>query len=454
MVNLFNLTKNHQHTPGLPCLTLATMLTVLSLCNALQADGGGKTEIVESRRTASASYIPKKNIPSPYLPPDAVYAKLTELSKRYPTLLHIEEIGRTAHYGLPLIAAKVSDNANQREDEPRALFTGVHHAREPIGANICLAIIETLCREYGEKTTIATLVNSAEIWFVPLVNPDGYKYMFDSNLEFPWWRKNMQDNDGDGVFDPLYDGVDLNRNYDFNWRDGGDDTPGSWFYRGAAAFSEAETEALMKLAKRENFAVGMSYHSYGESVLFPWGNYSDPPDLSLIIDIAQELASRLQRESGVGTYSILPLNGRAGQSSVWMYGELGTIDYIVEVGTQYFPAPKAVPSLLQEHVQAALYLIGRLFDTGVSGHVFDRASGQPLVAVVDVNGFSAEYVRPRSTESEFGSFYHLLPGGVYDLEIRSPGYDTKTISNIAVPEGKVAKVEVALERSAKASNGH
>ncbi len=393
-------------------------------------------------------------IPHAYESLASIEEKLRRFSLRYPDILHLEEIGKTSFYQLPIYAVRISDNAARSEDEPRALFTGVHHAREPIGAAICLAIIETLCREYGRNEAVTKMVNATEVWLVPVVNPDGYKYMFDEQLNFPWWRKNLKDNDGDGVFNPVYDGVDLNRNYDYNWKDGGDGKPGSWFYRGTAAFSESETRALMQLAERENVALGVSYHSYGESVLFPWGNYAEPPDLPLILSIANQLAARLPRQSGMGKYSILPLNGRVGQSSVWMYGHLGAVAYIVEVGTEYFPAAKHIPAILAQHVDGARFLLDRLHETGVSGHVFDRVSGEPLVAVVEVLEFAAKHVNARRSEPQFGRFHRLLEAGVYTVEISSDGYETYRLRNVLVGQGQMVQLEIALEKRAGAANGH
>ena len=116
--------------------------------------------------------------------------------------------------------------------------------------------------------------------------------------------------------------VDLNRNYDFNWAEGGESIIGSWFYRGAAPFSESETAALKNLAERENVIAGMAFHSYGEMVLFPWGNYFPAPDESVLFYLAQKIASQMLKSEGVGTYGVLPLNARAGQSSNWMYAQL------------------------------------------------------------------------------------------------------------------------------------
>jgi len=394
------------------------------------------------------------NLPHFYKPIEQIEQDLFKLRLKYPNLLHVEKIGRTAGMGQPIWAMKVSDNAPKREDEPRILFAGVHHAREPIGANICLELAKTLCEKYETDPQIKKWVNSIEIWLVPVVNPDGYKYIFENDLRFPWWRKNLRDNDGDGVFNPLYDGVDLNRNYGYNWQEGGDGKPGSWFYRGKTPFSENETQAIMNLARRENFAIGISYHSYGESILFPWGNFKRPPDLELIVEIASEMASRIKRESGRGQYSILPLNGRVGQSSIWMYAEQHVIDYIIEVGTQYFPAEESVPFIIKENLKGAFYLFDRVLETGIKGHVFDTYTKKPLLAEIKVKELSANYVRPRMTDKEFGGFHRLLTPGKFTLEIHSPGYFPKTIKNVRVKRGKCTDFEIGLIPNRKLTNGH
>ncbi len=393
-------------------------------------------------------------IPRSYKSLEEIENQLRFLELKYPKIVHLEKIGQSTAFKLPIWAVKLSDHAATREDEPRILFTGVHHAREPIGANICLNILETMCREYGRDAQVTRWVDSIEIWFVPVVNPDGYKYVLDNNLGFPWWRKNMRDNDGDGLFNPLFDGVDLNRNYDYNWREGGDGKPSSWFYRGRQPFSENETRSIWKLALRENFVVGISYHSYGESILFPWGNYDRPPDLELIMDVAANLARRIRKESGRGYYSVLPLNGRVGQSSIWMYGHLRALDYIVEVGTEYFPADEVVPFILEQQLRGAYYLFGRMLETGVKGYVFDAESHEPLLASVEVRELAADHVRPRMTDPQFGSFYRLLNPGRYSFEIRSEGYLPRVIRNVRVRRGQFAELHVGLSREPHAlSNG-
>lgn len=387
---------------------------------------------------------PKSSLPRAYRPLSEIEHKLFQLKEQYPDIFHLEKIGESTALRLPLWAVRVSDHAAKREDEPRILFTGVHHAREPIGANICLEIMQTLCENYGADEKITNWVDEIEIWFVPVVNPDGYKYIMDNNLSFPWWRKNLRDNDGDGIFNPLVDGVDLNRNYDYNWREGGDGKPNSWFYRGRGPFSEKEIKAVRDLAMRENFVFGISYHSYGESILFPWGNFDRPPDLDLIVEIANEMASKIHRESGRGQYSILPLNGRVGQSSIWMYGDLRVLDYIIEVGTEYFPADRNVAQILKENLDGAFFLFDRILQTGIRGHVFDAVTHLPLLAEIEVEGFSADYVRNRMTDPDFGGFLRITDPGNYSIKIASDGYYPRVIKNVAVVRGDVTNLEVGL----------
>jgi hypothetical protein len=53
---------------------------------------------------------------------------------------------------------------------------------------------------------------------VPTYNPDGTAIDIEmQNSGSGSWRKNARDNNGNGQFDPDFDGVDLNRNYPYHW---------------------------------------------------------------------------------------------------------------------------------------------------------------------------------------------------------------------------------------------
>jgi hypothetical protein len=383
-------------------------------------------------------------VPGAYPHLQVLERQFFDLVSAFPHLAHAYQIGQSTSWMQPIWGIRVSSSPEIDKDAPAVLFTGIHHAREPIGAYLCKAILEELLTNYGKSARYTRLLDSLEIWLVPIVNPDGYEYIIQNQLQFPWWRKNLRDNNDDGLFDPLVDGVDLNRNYDFNWEEGGDGNPASWFFRGSSAFSENEIQALRDLALRENFVMGVSYHSYGESVLYPWGNFHRAPDQELIVDIAQRCAGQIGRLSGGGSYNVLPLNGRVGQSSIWMYGELGTIDFIIETGEEYFAAPEDIPRIVKENVRGALFLMERALCGGVTGHVRDRQTGKPIAAEIHVNGCDAAYVKCRRADAARGRFDRLLFPGNYTLEIRAPGYQTETITGVQIHGDRMTVLEIAM----------
>ena len=98
---------------------------------------------------------------------------------------------------------------------PAALYSSLQHAREWISVEVNQRLLEWLIKMYREnKPDIVNLLQTTELWFVIVANPDGYQYTFDYDR---LWRKNLRDNDGDNKITPL-DGVDPNRNFPEHWK--------------------------------------------------------------------------------------------------------------------------------------------------------------------------------------------------------------------------------------------
>ena len=401
-------------------------------------------------------YSPKENfsVPPTYPSLEELQNGFADLVQKYPHIAVIETLGVSTAQQQPILGICISDQPQEQEDEPAILFSALHHAREPAGIFICKAIMAELLNNYGLNERHTNLVNSLEIWFVPIVNPDGYQYIMESQRQFPWWRKNLRDNNADGEFDPLVDGVDLNRNYGYNWQEDSDSNDVSWFYRGRKPFSENEVQALRDLALARNFMIGISYHSYGEDVLYPWGNYNPAPDHELILEIAQNCASQISRLQAERTYDVLSLDGRIGQSSVWMYAELGTMDFIIEAGDQYFPSESDLTKITTQNVRGAFYLMERALCSGISGHVIDAQTGVPLVADILVHGFDCSYTKPRHSYGRFGRFDRLLIPGQYVVEIVKQGYVSFQSENIEVYSDRITSLEVELERESLKKMGN
>ncbi|MDJ0782304.1 MAG: M14 family zinc carboxypeptidase [Desulfosarcinaceae bacterium] len=203
--------------------------------------------------------------------------QLTAIAAEYPHLTRLETIGYS-HQRRPLLAMRLTKHpkaGNRRawkrlQRRPEVLFVATHHAREWVATQMAMRLIKYLTENYGKEPRVTSILNTTQIWILPVANPDGYEYTFtDERL----WRKNLRDNDGDGQITPA-DGVDLNRNFDSHW--GLDDEGSSpiladYTYRGPAPNSEPETRALIKFMAWHNFKFAISYHTYGDLILYPWG---------------------------------------------------------------------------------------------------------------------------------------------------------------------------------------
>jgi murein tripeptide amidase MpaA len=168
----------------------------------------------------------------------------------------------------PIYAYKISDNPDINESEKQVLYTSVHHSQEPCGLQQLIFFMYYLLENYNQPE-IKFMIDNLEIYFVPVVNPDGYVYNETQNpAGGGTWRKNRRPNG-------LFNGVDLNRNYDyaFGYNEIGSSSIGvhPW-YRGTAAFSEPESQAMKTFIESHDFLLDLNWHSYGDFLIYPW-NY-------------------------------------------------------------------------------------------------------------------------------------------------------------------------------------
>ena len=123
---------------------------------------------------------------------------------------------------------------------------------------------------------VRKLLQTTELWFILVANPDGYQYTFDHER---LWRKNLRDNNGDGQTQ-VGDGVDPNRNFPNHWgydEEGSSSIQSSETYRGPAPMSEPETQAMVGLLDRIGFAFQVNYHSAGQWLLYAEGWQTGTP---------------------------------------------------------------------------------------------------------------------------------------------------------------------------------
>ncbi|MCX6234939.1 MAG: M14 family zinc carboxypeptidase [Bacteroidetes bacterium] len=317
---------------------------------------------------------------------EEMLAHLDSMAAKYPTLITARApIGDIlTHDGRPLYWVKISDNPQVNEDEPEVFYTGLHHAREPIGMQQLLFFMYYLLENYDTDPNIKNLVDNRELYFVPVVNPDGYIYNQETNPNGGgMWRKNMRDN-GDGSY-----GVDLNRNYGYMWAyDDEGSSPYTWAdtYRGPDAFSEPEPQAIKLFCEEHNFQFAFNYHSFGNDYLYPFGYthiYTPEPDDQIFQAYAQAMTVDNDFLTGTPWEILYSTNGDAND---WLYGEQLTKNKIFgvtpEVGTEddgFWPASDRIIPLCQETMLMnllAAYYVGAYAEVkNISPSIIEQTYG-------------------------------------------------------------------------------
>jgi hypothetical protein len=276
------------------------------------------------------------------------------LHAAYPAITSdLVSIGKTIE-GRDIWAMEVANPPGAHDPlKPEALEVGCHHAREPMSVEIPLDILHTLTEQYGVSAEVTDIVNTHEVWIIPMLNADGHVYCETTDEN---WRKNRRNN-GDGSF-----GVDLNRNYSFKWgidNNGSSGNTRSDTYRGTAPFSEPETQAIRDFAAQHHFLTNLDFHSYGEEYIYPWGyanNIYTPDDLTFSV-----AADSLARQNGYDTLVGWQLYLTNGEADDWWYGETTQkprgFSCTPEVGRSFYPSQSAVAGILADNREPALYWI-------------------------------------------------------------------------------------------------
>ncbi|MFO8077160.1 MAG: M14 family zinc carboxypeptidase [Thermoplasmatota archaeon] len=296
---------------------------------------------------------------------------LETIANDHPDITNLYSIGKSIE-DRDLWCLEITDNPGISENEPGVFYMGLHHAREWPTIEICLQLAEYLTANYEENATIKNLVNNRRIWIVPCVNPDGYIYDHDLYQGERWWRKNRHYFKDSDVY-----GVDLNRNYPGScdgdslgmWGSTGmSHDPSSNVYCGSKQFSEPETNAVKNLFLTQDICASISYHTYGELVMWPWGHSIEKTttDDARMTDLGIRIAENITSQDGSGTYTPTQSAGlypTCGDTTDWVYGYhhyvLGKphFSYTIEACKSFHPDASVLSQVCQENIDGALVLL-------------------------------------------------------------------------------------------------
>jgi hypothetical protein len=397
---------------------------------------------------------------------DEILDEIFALQDSFPDLVMVQQIGSSLGADpyqdpMPIYAVKLSQNVTVNEDEPNILFLGPSHAEEILGNEINMFMLNEIIT-YRNVQPFNIWLQNLQIWIVPCYNPEGLQVVMDDWDET--YRKNKRDNNLNGIFDfepgsgGDIDGVDLNRNYGFNWIHGESLYAGSgeeWndYYRGPGPFSEGETQAVRDLGLQYKFLFSIAWHSsrtgnLSERVIYPseWNVLKKNPDFLLSQNIGTTVASLIQKQNPSGssqTYEPYASQGRNGNAHDWFYKANGTIQLLIECGTQNMQPNNDPPLYLiddtcQRNRLGAYWLLNRALGYNTSaamltGHITDAVSGEPLVARYLIDEKQAGYFDPHYSDADFGRYWRPISVGTYTLRAFKKGYEpaavTATVNN-------------------------
>ncbi len=282
-------------------------------------------------------------------------AILKDLAAKNPDIASVFSVGKTTE-GRDIWCLRLNSSVkgNGKSTKPGAFFLGNHHAREHISNEVPLLFAAWLM-DNRKDSEIKKYLDTLDIFIIPMLNPDGVEYDIKDG-RYQMYRKNMSKN-SDGSF-----GTDLNRNYDFLWcKYGSSHTPRYDTYCGKAAFSEPESQAMRKFfADHTNIKTHISYHSYGEMILYPYGGTDDEIDSEQDKKAFVRIGNEMAKFTGYRNMKSSELYVSSGDSCDWAYKEHKTLAFTFELdGYNFYPSASQIDSIVGKNIKAAKYLLSQ-----------------------------------------------------------------------------------------------
>ena len=360
---------------------------------------------------------------SDYTDPQELSAFEDQVVAAYPTLAQKMTLADTLYEGQQQYAVKITKDVGLDNGRPTFVLDCQHHAREVMTPEICKDAIDYLTSRYATDTEVQRWVDNINIYVVPSVNPDGAMYVFTSDN---MWRKNRHPSCA----------VDVNRNYSFAWGscNGSSNVCSDETYRGTEPSSEPETRGMIGLYSTVHAFYALSYHTYGEYIMFPYG-CQNPDELTAMNELGQSLNSVLQNDNGqVGQYATGPIWNTIylvdGGSVDTSYAQFGTYAYTIEANCCSFQPDFATwrnVTVQRQRTAWQFFLNQTLDGPQIRGTVTDGYTGLPLAAGVSVQEITYTHGEaPRHADAK-GHYYWLArTGDTYHVTFTKAGYCTVT----------------------------
>lgn len=266
--------------------------------------------------------------------------EVDEMAALYPNLItsRAPVSDTLTHQGRSIYYMRISnDITSLSTTKPRVLYSSIIHAREPGSLSQTIFYMWYLLENYGTDPEITYLVDNTELFFVPMVNPDGYVRNVTTDPNGGGMhRKNM--NPTIGTTNP---GVDLNRNFGNQWGTTGvSGNENSDIFPGTSAFSEPETQNMKKIAENWDVSFAFNAHTHGNLMLHPVG-YTDQA-LAADHDYFAAITDHMVVHNGYEAMKSSDLYPASGDTDDYMYEWENVFAMTPEVSGDGFWAPASV----------------------------------------------------------------------------------------------------------------
>lgn len=296
----------------------------------------------------------------------------------YPALASISVIGSSWQKanglgGYDLRVLKLTNSAVVGP-KPKLFIQSAIHAREYATAPLVLEFARWLTSGYGTVADATWILDHHEVHMLLQANPDGRKKA-ETGLS---WRKNTNTNYCGPT--SATRGADLNRNFTYTWNStGGSGSSGNecdLTYRGVGPASEPEVQAIetyvrslwpdqrgsaaTDAAPSTTSGIHLDIHSYGQLVLWPWGNLATPSGNGAAL---QTMGRKLALFNGHTPEQAIGLYATDGTSESVSYGELGVAEFTIELGTAFFQSCSSYNASIKPNNLAALKYAAKVVRT-------------------------------------------------------------------------------------------
>ncbi|WP_411844758.1 M14 family zinc carboxypeptidase [Roseibacillus persicicus] len=359
-----------------------------------------------------------------------VLSFLSDMQTAYPGICQVSNIGQSVE-GRDLRVIKITDNPTEEEDEPEFKYVATMHGDELLGTEMCLYFIDELLSNYGSDPTITNLINTTEIWILPLMNPDGREVLDRFNAE----------------------GDDLNRTFP----DGSNEEIGNLFDGPEPDLTGLPPEVahVITWSAANSFVLSANFHGGALVANYPYDNDGlgsvDSPTSDDALFEFLALTYSIHNppmwnspffENGIS-------NGAAwfsidGGMQDWNYRYLSCNEITMEISNQFIPPQSQIPQFWTENRDSMMAYLETVH-LGIRGVITDGDTGEPVFAKVLVEGNTQAVY----TDPQVGDYHRMLLPGTYSLSYHADGYVPVSVEDLTLNSESATRADLVLYQTVR-----